>query len=306
MHRVIERILNLLAFLLTVGRPVSADEIRHTVAGYDQDTDEAFRRTFERDKDLLRMIGVPLRMDYTDAWEVEQGYVVRPEEYALPDPGLTDEERRALWLASRVARLGGSSGSIGAIYKLGGTPVADSGDALAADLGSDADTLATLFTALGERRKLRFDYRGEKRTVEPLGLVHRMGHWYLIARTKGERRTYRVDRMTAVEPRGESGAFERPKGFRVADAVPDAPWEAGQEAMTATVRFDPDVAWWARRQVGRRASVADDADGGVTVTMPVASSGAFIGWLIGFGASAEVLGPEPLREAFVSHVRGPS
>ncbi len=41
MHKVIERILNLLAFLLTVGRPATAEEIRYTVKGYDQPTDEA-------------------------------------------------------------------------------------------------------------------------------------------------------------------------------------------------------------------------------------------------------------------------
>lgn len=70
MQRVVERILNLLAFLLTVNRAVTADEIRHTVAGYDQETDVAFRRTFERDKDLLRSLGVPLRLVFTDRWEV--------------------------------------------------------------------------------------------------------------------------------------------------------------------------------------------------------------------------------------------
>jgi proteasome accessory factor B len=80
MHRVIERILNLLAFLLTVGRPVTAEEIRNTVNGYGQPSDEAFRRTFERDKDLLRQLGVPLRLEHTDAWEVEQGYVVSPDQ----------------------------------------------------------------------------------------------------------------------------------------------------------------------------------------------------------------------------------
>ena len=128
MQRAVERILNLLAFLLTVNRAVTADEIRHTVAGYDQETDVAFRRTFERDKDLLRSLGVPLRLVFTDRWEVEQGYVVHPDEYALTDPGLTDEERAALWLASRMANLGGESTS--AIFKLGGAPAAASGDPL--------------------------------------------------------------------------------------------------------------------------------------------------------------------------------
>ena len=86
-QNVIERILNLLAFLLTTDHPVSAEEIRYTVAGYGDKSDEAFRRTFERDKDLLRQIGVPLELEATDLFEVEFGYVIPDEEYALVDPG---------------------------------------------------------------------------------------------------------------------------------------------------------------------------------------------------------------------------
>ena len=148
MQRVLERLLNLLAFLLTVEHPVTADEIRHTVAGYDQETDEAFRRTFERDKDLLRSLGIPLRMQATDAWEVEHGYVVPRDEYALGDPGLTDEERTALWLAAQAVRLGGSGPGPAAIFKLGGASMAAAGDPLAAHLGPDPDLLATLFGAV--------------------------------------------------------------------------------------------------------------------------------------------------------------
>src|SRR3972149_3757551 len=54
MRQVLERLLNLLAFLLTAGRPATAEEIRNTVAGYDRGSDEAFRRVFERAKELPR------------------------------------------------------------------------------------------------------------------------------------------------------------------------------------------------------------------------------------------------------------
>ena len=123
MHKVIERILNLLAFLLTAGRPLTAEEIRNTVAGYDRATDEAFHRMFERDKDLLRRLGIPLELAPTDGWQVEHGYLVDPEAYALPDPGLTDEERTALWLAAEVVRVGGQVAAPDALFKLGGAPM---------------------------------------------------------------------------------------------------------------------------------------------------------------------------------------
>ncbi|MEK7251674.1 MAG: WYL domain-containing protein [Actinomycetota bacterium] len=300
MQRVVERILNLLAFLLTVNRAVTADEIRHTVAGYDQETDVAFRRTFERDKDLLRSLGVPLRLVFTDRWEVEQGYVVHPDEYALTDPGLTDEERAALWLASRMANLGGESTS--AIFKLGGAPAAASGDPLGADLGSDAATLGSLFSAVVDRRKITFRYRGEPRCAAPLGLVHRMGHWYLVASIGSDARTFRVDRVTDLAVGEDRNSFERPDGFRAADGFPEAPWEAGTEDIEAVVRFDASVAWWARRQLGSRAVVTEHRDGSLTAHIQVASPEALIGWLIGFDDAAVLEKPAALRKRFIAHL----
>ena len=303
MQRVVERILNLLAFLLTVGRPVTADEIRYTVAGYDQPTDEAFRRTFERDKDLLRQLGVPLRLEHLDAWEVEQGYVVAPDEYALPDPGLTDEERAALWLASQMVRLGGQAPGPGAIQKLGGAPVIAAGEPLAADLGAEADALGELFAAVTEHRRIAFTYRDRPRTAAPYGLVHRIGHWYLVASVDDDIRIFRTDRMSKLEVSDDRETFTVPKGFRASDVISEAPWESGRDDTTVTVRFDPEVAWWASRQLTARAERTEDPDGGLTATFPVASIDAFIGWMIGFEANAEIIEPTELRDRFIEHVR---
>jgi proteasome accessory factor B len=305
MQRVIERILNLLAFLLTVDRPVTAEEIRFTVAGYDQSSDEAFRRTFERDKDLLRRLGIPLRMAPLDLWETQDGYVVDRDEYALADPGLTDEERAALWLAVQVVRLGGQGPGSAAILKLGGAPTLAGGEPLAADLGADADRLAELFVSVTERRILSFTYRDRSRRLEPYGIVHRRGHWYVVGRDRdaSEIRAYRVDRMVEPAVGERADAFERPRRFRPSDALPEAPWEAGADDVEAEVRFDERVAWWARRQLTDRAVLSSDGDG-LTARFPVANVDAFIGWMIGFEDAAEVVGPPELRDRFITHVSG--
>ena len=307
MKRVVERILNLLAFLLTVDRPVTADEIRHTVAGYDQPTDEAFRRTFERDKDLIRQLGIPLEMRPTDAWEVEHGYSVPPDEYALEDPGLTDEERAALWLAARMVHLGGSAPGLGPILKLGGAPGAAGAEPIAADLGSAKD-LTDLFAAVSERRLVRFRYRDTPRRVEPYGLAHRRGHWYLFGLERGgtEVKTFRVDRMVAAVTEADPGAFLRPKNFRVEAVASAAPWEMGGDDIEATVRFDAEVAWWARRQLPTSATVDANEDGSIDVRLRVANRDAFTGWLLGFEDQAELVAPEDLRSAFIGHVVGAS
>jgi len=304
MQNVIERLINLLAFLLTVGRPVSADEIRNTVAGYDQGNDEAFRRMFERDKDLLRSLGVPLRLEATDSWEVEYGYVVPPDDYGFPDPGLTDEERAALWLAAQVVRIGGQAPGPGAMFKLGGAPLAAAGEPLAADLGVSADDLGTAFAAVTERRTLAFKYRDKDRLVDPYGLVHRMGHWYVVGRDNaaGEVRSFRVDRAERLIASEDGNAFERPQGFRASESISATPWEAGEDEIEATVQFDASVAWWARRQLGSSARVSEHADGGLTATVTVANPDAFVGWMLAFEDEAEILSPSRLRSQLTATV----
>ncbi len=304
MQRVIERLLNLLAFLLNAGRPVTADEIRYTVAGYGQEGDAAFRRSFERDKDLLRHLGIPLRLVPTDCWEVEQGYVVRGEDYALADPGLTDEERAALWLAAQVIRVGGQAPDPAVLFKLGGGPPAFGGAALGADIGGAADDLADLFTAVTEARLVGFTYRDKPRKVRPYGLVHRRGHWYLVGRQSGEEeaRSFRVDRLSGLQVGSRPGAFTRPPGFRASEAVPATPWQAGESGVEVAVRFDPAVAWWARRQLAEGAKVEEEAGGGLVARFPVASLEAFIGWMVGFDDAAEVLSPPEVRRALLDHV----
>ncbi len=300
--KVIERILNLLAFLLTVGRPVSAEEIRFTVAGYEQSEDEAFRRMFERDKELLRQLGISLELQATDAFEVEYGYVVPEGGYELPDPGLTDEERAALWLAAQAVRLGGQPSGPEAIFKLGGVPGSIGGEPLAANLGEEVGLLGDLFTAVVEHRIVDFSYRDTPRAFKSYGLVHRRGHWYLVGSlVSGDIRAFRVDRISDLSLRQAAGAFERPADFSVEGSIPDAPWEAGPEDLTAEVLFDAEVAWWARREMGANAEVTEEADG-IRARIPVAHVDAFIGWLLGFVDQAEVVSPLELRERLLARV----
>jgi predicted DNA-binding transcriptional regulator YafY len=247
-----------------------------------------------------------VRLDPTDAYEVEHGYVVSTDEYELSDPGLTDEERAALWIAAQIVRLGGQQGA-GAVFKLGGAPLAAAGEPLAADLGADAAELGTLFAAIVERRTVSFRYRDAPRTVHPLGLVHRRGHWYLTARRPdaddGESRVYRVDRMGRVAAGDEAGAFDRPPDFDPSRLIPDVPWRAGGEDTLATVRFDARVAWWARRQLSGAETVAELGDGGLEVEFRVANVPAFIGWLLAFEDDAEIVRPPELRARMIDTVR---
>ncbi len=304
MQKVIERILNLLAFLLTTDHPVSAEEIRFTVAGYDDKSDAAFRRTFERDKELLRQIGIPLELQATDLFEVEHGYVIPDEQYGLVDPGLTEEERAALALAAQAVRFGGQPSGPDAVLKLGGALAGDAVVPVGADLGPELDTVATVFDAVSQRRSVTFDYRGRTRAVDAYGLVHRRGHWYLVGPEPGDIvKVYRLDRAEGLTA-GEPGSFERPEGFHAREAVASHPWDRGGDGLVATIRFDPEVAWIAEREIGRPVSVTHLHDGGLEVDLEVGATGPLLSWLVGFEDRAVIVAPDQLIAEYVAMVSG--
>jgi proteasome accessory factor B len=114
----LERLLNLTAALLHTSRPLTAEEIRERVPGYPEGL-SAFRRTFERDKDDLREMGVPLSIERIEAEERPiDGYRIHERDYYLRDPGLDPDEAAALNLAVSAVRLDGVQG-VEALWKLG-------------------------------------------------------------------------------------------------------------------------------------------------------------------------------------------
>jgi proteasome accessory factor B len=292
-------VINLLIYLLESPEPVTASDIRHTVAGYGQGSDEAFHRMFERDKDLLKRLGVPLEMKALDSWEIDFGYTVDPAKYALPDPGLTEAERVALSVAARMVRLGGANAGLAGLLKLGGVERGTGIEPLGADLGAEATLLGDLFIAVTDRRRLDFTYAGQSRRLEPLGMAHRRGHWYLVGRTSSGERVFRIDRISDLDVGTRAGAFERPKRFQVRKAMSTNPWEMGTEdVIMASVRFDEALAWWAARTL----AVEPPDSGPLEAEVSVVNRDAFIGWILGFGPDAEVLGPPELRDAVLDRV----
>ena len=114
----LERLLNLTALLLDARRPLTAEQIQRQL-DYPEDR-TAFRRAFERDKDELRTMGIPLRVERVPGVLPEvDGYRIPREEYALRDPGLTTEELAALHLAASAVQVEGLPATEG-LLKLGG------------------------------------------------------------------------------------------------------------------------------------------------------------------------------------------
>lgn len=298
----LERLVNLVAALLDADRPLARGEIYDRVPGYGQG--ESARRAFERDKDALRAMGIPLVTEplHPDRRDPGDGYRIPPERYQLPDPGLAPDELGALHLAASTVRLGAARGpgappeAAVAIWKLGGaTGGADPAAPLAALPGSEH--LVPLFSALGERRRVAFRYRGEDRAVDPFRLSYAGGHWYLIGHDhlRGDTRRFRLDRMESPPRPGEAGGFQRPAGAPVTG--PPAPWLMGDEdEVEALLLVDADQADRAVARTGPQAVRERRADGSVVLALAVTNREAFRSFALGFLDHAEVIGPQELRD----------
>jgi predicted DNA-binding transcriptional regulator YafY len=293
----LERLINLTAALLNTERLLTADELHARVPGYADDR-TTFRRAFERDKETLREMGMPISVGLLDPDDPNLlGYRIRPDEYYLPDPRLEPDELAALHLAASAVRLEGAGG-VEALWKLGGE-VAEGGPVAELAALPGAAHLVPLFGAISVRQVVRFAYRDETREVEPFRLSFRNGHWYLagLDRTRGEERSFRVDRIAGgVARAGEPGAFERPA---VTGRQPP-PWLlGGDEPVTARLLVDADHAGWAIGQVGPTSIEERRPDGSVVLGVHVTNRSAFRSFVLGFLDHAEVLGPPELRAELV-------
>src|SRR3954447_15834535 len=93
-----ERLLNLLIMLLVQRHYVSKDRIRAIL--YPDASRDAFEKMFERDKEELRSLGVPIEVGSMDAYfEDEPGYRIRADELALPEIELAADEAAVIGLA---------------------------------------------------------------------------------------------------------------------------------------------------------------------------------------------------------------
>ena len=313
----VERLLNLSAALLAAERPLTAAEIRQRVPGYPEEL-ASFRRSFERDKDDLRQMGIPLRLEQVlhDGAHTD-GYRIPPEEYALRDPGLEADELAALHFAVHAVRLEGVS-SADALQTLAGErfaamdqlrsagPTAGAGPADDAPLARVPvdQRLMAIFGALVDHHPVAFRYNDTDRVVEPHRLDYQRGRWYLSGhdRQRGEARSFRVERMG-----GELSVLRGETFVPPAQPHPGVvlrSWQLGTgEPVWAEVAVDADQAVSARRHLGDDAVIGTDGDGRVRFRVPVRNLEAFRGFVLTFLDHAEVIAPPEVRADVVAWLR---
>ncbi|WP_214109197.1 helix-turn-helix transcriptional regulator [Acrocarpospora catenulata] len=309
-RRKTERLLNLVICLLSTRRPLSAEQIRHAVPGYDPENDEAFQRMFERDKNELREIGIPIEVQ-KDPWEDDPGYRIVREAYELPEITLEPDEAAILGLAAQVwQRASLAEAASGAMLKLkaGGVQT----DLVEGPLELRVDTrdpsFPTLWEAVRDRRVVAFDYRSSgsesvlRRSVEPWGVVSRRGRWYLVGHDRGreDTRVFRLSRIVgSVSAVGRPGAITVPEGIDLRAQVGYSYGEDYPERV-ALIRVRPGSCQ-GLRHLARTVTPGEQWD---QVELAFTDPERLAGWIASLGSDAQVIDPPDAREAVIRRLKG--
>src|SRR5947209_5508360 len=320
----VERLVNLVIALLSTRGYITAEKIRSSVAGYsDSPSAEAFSRMFERDKNELRDLGIPLEVGRVSALDPTEGYRINRDAYALSPVELTADETAAVAVATQLWEspelITATQGALLKLRAAGvdvdpldeGAPVAIASPAGVPGLRGSEDVLGTLLSAIGSRQAVQFPHRPSRaepyttRTVEPWGVVTEKGRWYLVGhdRDRDATRTFRLSRIGAdVTPIGPPGAVSVPDGIDlrkiVAQTVSD--WPAGGQARVWVADGRATAIRRAGRWIGGQQVAGRD---GEVIELDIGSADQLARDVAGYGADALVLEPPSLRDDVLARLR---
>jgi predicted DNA-binding transcriptional regulator YafY len=180
---------------------------------------------------------------------------------------------------------------------------------LTRDYSDKSEELDELFLAVSDLRPLSLRYlRADKvrvsrdepaLVIHPYALVLYGDCVYCVAAVAGtpEIRTFAFDRMRDLRSLAEE-RFELPRSFRVEDhfqgelgaLAPQAPVRVVVDLDARVARSVRDARWHPSQKLSALAG------GGVRVAFAVDEPESLLGWVMGFGRSAQVVEPDSLRE----------
>jgi proteasome accessory factor C len=243
--------------------------------------------------DLAQRLTRPLRLTPAEGCALLLGIrTVRESGIAPFDDALGAAEGKLLRALGHDAREAESLAT--------GTVVAEPDQAVARHLRELVDAART-------KRTVEIDYAAasraavERRKLDPYGLVHHAGEWYVVGHChkRGDTRTFRLDRIAALTVQG--GGFAIPPGFDLETYRREHLYVPSADAVNVRVHLDP----LATARVGAAWPVGEvtaAADGSAEITIDCEGLEWVLGWVLGFGAHAWIVSPPEARAAMLERV----
>lgn len=305
-----ERLVNLVVALMATEQGLTKETILGSVSGYREQAEsgaskDALEKMFERDKESLRGLGVPIETigDYADPDDLREArYRVPKTEYALPDDiTFTPAEIALLNLAGGVwSRSSISDEARGGLRKIKalGIPVDEPIIGYSPRISVREPAFSPLQRAIEQTRVVTFPYLkpGEQapriRRIRPLALVDYEARWHVYGfdLDVDAARTFLLSRIVGeVQPTRE--VFDA----RLRDGAGDkavAGLDEVAQRNSALLEVNPGSE--AALRLGRRSTPAEQG-----ITVPYVDVHVFADELASYGPEVRVVEPDELRDQVI-------
>ncbi len=318
------RLLDLIALLLARTVPVTKERIRTGIPGYGELEGESFDRVFERDKNELRTLGIPLKAyAIADRAEVsdpraaarlgkECGYLIDRAEYFLPQLDFSVEEWAAISLAGPAAARLKDKDLSAALHSLmqkvlcqrpagaAARPEVGLAPGQRADTAAESANLAKLQEAVRDNIRCEFTYytikrdTAAKRQADPYVLVYNGGIWYLIGHChlRGDDRMFKVSRISGLKLLRSAPRFTIPGGFDKKQFLGRKAWQfAAGPPQEVVLEVPPEHRWLVKHEL-QDSAVWDDKKG--IARIMVRNPDPFVRWACANWDRARINAPREL------------
>ena len=185
MKNVLKRSVELLN-LLSESSSISTEIIKDNIQDYRDLNEQAFRRSFERDKNLLRSFGYII--DYeNDKWSYDKGYTLSGNSiFELINKDSSIDNQKFVYTYLYLKK-----------YLSTGNMINDK-----------SEIITKIIKSINEKRRVAFDYLNNYRKIKPQGLKYFNNKWYLAGEENTTIKTFNLDNVKNLKIGSKSDLFE--------------------------------------------------------------------------------------------------
>ena len=177
MKNVLKRCISLLTLFNDESNQISTDYIRDNISSYRHLSDSAFKRSFERDKVLLREMGYNL--DYiNDKWSIDEGY-------NLSGTSIIDDIK--------------NNQNIDFNNFLNTYHIMKNYLSSKNKNTNNIENISKLNDAIKDKKRVSFNYQNKIRKVYPMGIKYFNNNWYLGAEDDKKLKTYNLNKINDLK-----------------------------------------------------------------------------------------------------------
>ena len=212
MKNVLRRAIELLN-LLSDNENLTTENIKDSISDYRDLNQQAFRRSFERDKNLLRSFGYLIQYE-NDKWSYDKGYTLSG--YSIYESIIKSDKISSEKLINTYLYL----------KKYLSNSNYDN---------DKSEKISKILQSINEKRRVGFDYLDKYRKVKPQGLKYFDNKWYLAGEENGSLKTFNLDQIHNLKIGNKADLFQiENKNFPFS-------WDDEKYSIEATIKLKRDL-----------------------------------------------------------------